>query len=224
MDETRQGSQNAGRAKTRGTTSTTQQDVPPINPPASVSSGTGASTDWQSSAERGDASPHGSQSTSSSVETRREAGNVSTGLMDRMKDRAASQLSTQKDRATEGIDSVAQAVRKTTQELRQGHHETVADYVERAADQLELLSTRLQNKDLGELMRDAQRLARRQPAMFIGTAFMLGLVGARFMKSSPEPHAGYQPDWHRGPHSSAGAPAVTGGTAGRSGPSLTERM
>jgi hypothetical protein len=43
----------------------------------------------------------------------------------------------------------------------------------------------LRKKDVQQLMQDAQRLARRQPALFIGSAFALGLVAARFLKSSP---------------------------------------
>ena len=45
-------------------------------------------------------------------------------------------------------------------------------------------SERLKNKDVTELLNDAQRLARRQPALFVGGAFALGLLGARFLKSS----------------------------------------
>jgi len=148
--------------------------------------------------------------------------NVSTGLMDRVRDKANEQLSTQKDRATDGIGNVVKAVRRSTQELREDHHETVADYVERAADQLELLSTRLKNKDLGELMRDAQNLAKRQPAIFIGTAFMLGLAGARFMKSSPA-HSAMQPAWQRtGDY--AGGTTMSSSTTARGNISGTENI
>jgi HAMP domain-containing protein len=108
------------------------------------------------------------------------------GIADRIRESATAQLSTQKDRATDGIGSVAQAVRGTTQQLREQQHETVARYVEQAADQLEKFSTTLKEKDVSELMRDAQALARRQPALFIGAAFAVGLVGARFLKSSAD--------------------------------------
>lgn len=106
------------------------------------------------------------------------------GLMARVRESASAQIASQKDRATDGLGSVAQAVRQTTQQLREQHHETVAGYVDSAADQIERLSHRLKQKDVGELIGDAQRLARRQPALFIGSAFAIGLLGARFMKSS----------------------------------------
>jgi hypothetical protein len=114
-----------------------------------------------------------------------------TGIMDKVREGATSQLSTQKNRATEGIGSVAQAVRQSTQHLRDNQHETIAQYVDQAANQLEQFSNRLKDKDINELMRDAQQLARRRPALFIGSAFAVGLFGARFLKSSREREAGY---------------------------------
>lgn len=107
-----------------------------------------------------------------------------TGVVSRMRESASAQLSSQKNKATEGLGTVAQAVRQSTQQLRDQQHETLAGYVESAANQIEQLSQRLRDKDVGELLEDAQRLARRQPAVFIGSAFALGLLGVRFFKSS----------------------------------------
>jgi len=108
----------------------------------------------------------------------------SSGMMDKVRERATAQLSTQKDKATDGLGSVAQMVRQGTQQLRDQHHETLAGYVEKAADRIDQLSQQLRDKDVSELVDDAQRLARRQPAVFIGSAFALGVIGARFFKSS----------------------------------------
>jgi ElaB/YqjD/DUF883 family membrane-anchored ribosome-binding protein len=107
-----------------------------------------------------------------------------TGLMDRVRQGANTQLSTQKNRATDGLGNVAQAVRQTTQHLREQQHDTIARYVDQAADQLERMSDRLRQKDVGQLLQDAQQFARRRPAVFIGSAFAVGLLGARFLKSS----------------------------------------
>jgi hypothetical protein len=106
------------------------------------------------------------------------------GIADKVRERAAAQLTTQKDRALDGLGGVAQAVRSTTQTLRDQQHDTIARYVEQAVDQVERLSRNLKEKDVGELVKDAQRLARRQPALFVGSAFAIGLLGARFFKSS----------------------------------------
>lgn len=115
----------------------------------------------------------------------------SGGLTERLKERASSQLERQKVRATDGLGSVAEAVRQSTQPLRDGQQETIARYVERAADRLQQWSEELRTKDVGELVGDLQRLVRRQPAIFLGAAFALGLLGARFMKSSPPDRGAY---------------------------------
>jgi hypothetical protein len=101
-----------------------------------------------------------------------------------MKDRAVKELSSQKGRATGELDAVAHAVRDASHRLRDEHHESVATYVEGAAAGLERLSRAIRDKDLNELLHDAQRLARRQPAWFLGGSFALGLLAARFLKSS----------------------------------------
>jgi hypothetical protein len=105
-------------------------------------------------------------------------------IVSRVKESATAQLTTQKDRGTDALGSVAQAVRSSTQKLREENHGAIAGYVERAADQIEDWSRRLREKDVDDLFTDVHRLARRQPAVFIGSAFALGLVGARFLKSS----------------------------------------
>ena len=109
-----------------------------------------------------------------------------SGIVGRVREQASTQLNTQKNKATDGLGSVAHAVRETTQRLRDDNHGTVARYAEQAADQIDRFSQGLKNKDVGELMSDAQRLARRQPALFVGGAFTLGLLGARFLKSSSQ--------------------------------------
>ena len=95
----------------------------------------------------------------------------SGGVAERVREHAAAQLATQKDRATEGLGVVAQVVRQTTEHLRSQQQETAVRYVEQAADQIERFSQRLKDKDVAELLSDAQQLARRKPILFVGGAF-----------------------------------------------------
>ena len=113
-------------------------------------------------------------------------GGRSTGMVDRVRETAAAQLTTQKTRATEALGSVAAALRQSSQPLRDNNQETLADYAGKAADQLEQFSTRFRERDLTELMEDVNRFARRQPALFVGAAFAVGVLAARFLKSSPD--------------------------------------
>jgi hypothetical protein len=106
------------------------------------------------------------------------------GFVGRVRERASEQLAQQKNRATEGMGTAADAIRRAAQELRERNSGSVADYVEQGADQLQRWSNGLRNREFGDLMRDAQTFARRRPAVFVGSAFIIGLVGARFLKSS----------------------------------------
>src|SRR6478672_9709062 len=129
-------------------------------------------------AERTSSRPGGADSHASTTTGRTSSDGSSEkgGIADRVRDSAVAQLSSQKDRATDGIGSVVAAVRQSTGQLRDQQHETIAKYVEQAADQIDRFTQRLREKDVRELVNDAQRLARRQPAVFIGSAFALGLV------------------------------------------------
>jgi len=127
------------------------------------------------------------------------------GIVNAVKDRATAQLSNQKGRATEGLDVIAQAVRKTTEQLREDQHDTLAHYIDRAAEELERFSNSVRNRNINELVRDTQQLARRQPALFIGGSFLVGVLVARFLKSS-----GGNGAEERSPHSAD--------TMGRGGP------
>jgi hypothetical protein len=105
-------------------------------------------------------------------------------IIDKVRDTATAQLTSQKNRATDGLGSLSQAVRQSTHQLRDQEHDVIAHYIEQAADQIDRFSQRMRDKDVADLVRDVQHVARRQPALFIGGAFAIGLIGARFFKSS----------------------------------------
>jgi hypothetical protein len=107
-------------------------------------------------------------------------------LADQAKQQATSQLSSQKERATQHLGSVAQALRQTGQHLREQDQGSMAQYTDKAAEQVERFSGFLKNKNVNELMSEAERFARRQPSLFLGGAFAVGVLGARFLKSSSQ--------------------------------------
>jgi hypothetical protein len=115
--------------------------------------------------------------------------------MDKLRNGATSQLGTQKDRAIDGVSSVTQAVRQSTQQLRDSQHETIAQYVDQAVDGVDRFVEQLKRKDVNELVRDAQQFARRNPAVFVGAAFGVGVLAARFLKSSSKHESSRDGDW-----------------------------
>jgi hypothetical protein len=175
MDETRKSATStAGRPRSTPRSTTT-------SPAGSPSAGTrGTETPGQTGDTVGDVGIR------SAATTGDDRSGSPRGVIDRVKEGATARLAAQKDRATEGLGTVAEAVRRSTEVLRTENHETAARFVERAAEQLQNVSTRLRQKDIGEILDDAGRLARRQPAIFIGLSFAAGLLTARFLKSSQE--------------------------------------
>jgi len=140
--------------------------------------------------------------TGSSAESGRQqsAGESQQSLADQLRQQASSRLAGQKDRAVQGLTSLADAVRQTGQQLREKDQTGIATYLESAADQAARFSQRLGNKDLGEIVEDVQRFAHRQPALFLGVSFGIGLLGARFLKSSRSGDGGSShpnPAWRR---------------------------
>jgi hypothetical protein len=100
-------------------------------------------------------------------------------------DKVASRLDTQKDKAADGLGSVAQALRQTGNQLRdEGQGSVIHEYVSSAADQVDRLSGYLRSTNTREIVNGVEQFARQQPALFVGAAFMLGMLGARFLKSS----------------------------------------
>jgi len=146
-----------------------------------------------------------------------ESGHQSSGesrqsLADQLREQASTRLTGQKDRAVQSLTSLADAARQTSQQLRDKDQSGIATYVESAADQAVRFSERLRDKDLGEIMDDVERFAHRQPAVFLGVSFGIGLLGGRFLKSSRTADRGTgQPNaaW-RGRYPMASSAATTG--------------
>jgi len=106
------------------------------------------------------------------------------------RDSAGSSLNQSRQQAADRIGGFASAVRGTSDKLRSDNQDRVADLTDGLADQVERLSAYLRDRDLGDFRRDAENFARRQPAVAVGVALALGLIGARFLKSSQKSSQG----------------------------------
>ena len=105
-------------------------------------------------------------------------------LAGQAKEQALSRAEQQKSRATDSLDHVAKALHQTGDNLREEDQGAVAGYVDDAAGRVESAAGYLRDRSPDELLHEAERFARRDPALFLGGAFVLGLLGARFLKSS----------------------------------------
>lgn len=116
-------------------------------------------------------------------------GKVASQALGQVQEKATSQIDKQKSNLAQGLGSVAGSIRQMGDGLKDsgeqiGVAKYAAQYSNSLADQVERFSSYLDRKEVGELVHDVEYFARRNPALFIGGAFALGLLGARFLKSS----------------------------------------
>lgn len=128
------------------------------------------------------------------------------------KEQTRSFLDSQRERLADGLDSLAAALRQTSQQFHTQDRDAIAQYTDRAADSVERASSYLRSTDVNEMVSSVEQYARREPALFLGGALALGFLGARFLKSSSS-RRGRHAGQHR---AGAGYPSQT--TEFRGGP------
>lgn len=119
------------------------------------------------------------------VDSAKQAG---AHVLDQAKDQAASHADQQRQTLASGIQAVAQAFQSMGDDLRNKEQGPVAKYAAEMGraigGQVEQVANYLKDRDVHQLIDDTEDFARRSPAVFLGSAFVLGLVASRFLKSS----------------------------------------
>ncbi|MGI9072007.1 MAG: hypothetical protein ACR2JB_12025 [Bryobacteraceae bacterium] len=117
-----------------------------------------------------------------------QAKEAASGVIDQAKDQATTRVDQQRKTAASGVQAVAHAFRNMGDDLRNRQEGPVAEYAaeigQAIGGQAERLANYLRERDVGQLVSDAEDFARRSPAVFLGSAFVLGLAASRFLKSS----------------------------------------
>ncbi len=106
-------------------------------------------------------------------------------LVDQVRGQLTTQLTSQKDRAAEGLETAAGLLRGAGEQLRALDQPTVAQYVDQASGRVEQWSETLRTQDIGQLAETVEQFARRRPALFAGGALAAGYLASRFFLSSP---------------------------------------
>jgi ElaB/YqjD/DUF883 family membrane-anchored ribosome-binding protein len=137
-------------------------------------------------------------------------------------ERAASKFDEKKSNISGGLSNVADSVRTVSQNLKSTDAQnaitsTTAKYTDAAARKLENVANYFESNDLRQLMRDAEDFARKNPAVFIGGAAVLGLLAARFLKSSKPKYlqASAGEPWSSSERGNIGGPASRGDASNR---------
>ena len=111
--------------------------------------------------------------------------------------KAESTIEEQKSNLASGLTSVADSLHQVSENLRGSDEqnqiaEVTAKYGDQLAQQIEQISGYFETRDPREMLRDVEGFARRNPEIFIGAAFTLGLFAARFLKTSGNGRASNQ--------------------------------
>ena len=94
------------------------------------------------------------------------------------------QVDTRSTQAGEQVSSVADALRRTSQSLREEGNEAPAKVTERVAEQAERFGTYLRDSDADQILSGVESLARRRPWAFAAGGLVVGMIASRFLKAS----------------------------------------
>jgi hypothetical protein len=104
-------------------------------------------------------------------------------------DKASSVIEEQRSEFSGGLTGVADTVRRISGAIVEkdgdnGIAKFAAEYTVAAANKLEGAAQYFERTDLKGMARDVEAYARRNPAIFLGAAFAVGVLAARFFKST----------------------------------------
>ena len=117
-----------------------------------------------------------------------QAKETASHVIDQAKDQATSRVDQQRQTFASSLGTVAQAFQSMGNRLQHQDEGPIAQYAaemgQAMGGQVERLANYLQGRSMQELVTDVESFARRSPAVFLGSAFVLGIAASRFLKSS----------------------------------------
>ena len=122
--------------------------------------------------------------------------------------RMREQVDSRSTQAGEQVRSLADAMRRTGETLRNDGNEAPAKMTDVAAERAERLGGYLTESDADRIFRDVEDFARRQPWLVAAGGFVLGFLGSRLLKASSSRR--YQESMGGGTWSASGRPELAG--------------
>src|SRR6185369_6999861 len=117
-----------------------------------------------------------------------QAKQTTNEVVSQVQQQANSQITRQKDTAASELSTVVNAVRRFGETLNNEGKGPIArfaaQYGDKAANSLDRVAQYVREQDPKRMLDDVQSFGRRQPALLIGGAFLLGFAGARVLKTS----------------------------------------
>jgi hypothetical protein len=117
------------------------------------------------------------------AETGGAAGQRASQLVERGAQIGLTQADRGLDQAATGVASVADSIRRVSTDM-ETEQPQIAEFALTAADQAEALAGYLRENDVRQIIGSVEGFARRQPLLFLGGAFLLGMAASRFIKAA----------------------------------------
>jgi ElaB/YqjD/DUF883 family membrane-anchored ribosome-binding protein len=124
------------------------------------------------------------QQQSATEQVKERVQDVAEQTKSQTRDQLRTQINQRSTQAGEQVSSTAAAMRKTSEQLRVEGQDSVAKVVDGVAERSERLGSYLSRADGGQILRDVEDLARKQPWLFAGGSAVVGFLASRFMKAS----------------------------------------
>jgi len=135
-------------------------------------------------------------------------------IVSQAREQVTASVKTQTTRGANVATVLSSTLHDAGSQLRDQNEATVATYLDQAADQVEQIGTMLDSQDYGQLIGTVQGFARRQPVLFFAAAMAVGVVGAKFLRSSAPQSSSPQ---QSGPDAYAGLRNLQGSEERRTG-------
>ncbi|MBC8143815.1 MAG: hypothetical protein H7Y38_20480 [Armatimonadetes bacterium] len=107
-------------------------------------------------------------------------------------DKVKEQIGDRKTQAAESLTAFTDVIRQTASGFEEKGQAPLANAVTGLASKVDDFAGYLSNKNVDELAGDITAYAKKNPQVFVGGAFLLGIALARFLKSSNRNDMGYQ--------------------------------
>ena len=140
-------------------------------------------------------------------QAKRETANLASQARDQVRDQVQGLVSQRKDQMANRLGSLAGVLRDAGRRLDEEDRGGLGRYAERAAEQVDRLSTYLRDRDLDSFVRDTETLARRRP----DSSWVAPSWGVSCWRASSKP----RPSAAAAPRGTTGGTAMSTGSARR---------
>ena len=96
------------------------------------------------------------------------------------------QFEARKQTAADQTEKLAGVAERISEELKDQDQESLADYAGQLAGGMKSFADSLRQRNLDELVKDTQQLARNNPTLFLMGSVAVGIALSRFLKASPQ--------------------------------------